>query len=257
MFYGVVVKAAKTVPLETKLGEVLHLSQACLSDPRDGGKTYLKVNNGENTFTVCCLQKDKCEHTSLDLFIQASSGVSFIAEGKNDIHLVGYWEPHSEHSDDEDEFDALMDGEESKEEDDEEDDVEHIINSGVMEAKQKLQLSGKGKAQAAKIEEIIDEDNLDEELSGSDLDDDDDDDKDDDDEDDDESEDDLEADVTAKPKALPAGASANKQKTRSDTRCKAAWYIETFWKATTSTIWRRQFYSKGKGSSWKIDNYLG
>jgi len=207
MFYGVVVKAGKTVKLDSELGEVLHLSQACLNDPKDGGKTYLKLNDGTNAFTVCCLQKDKCEHTGMDLFIQTDNdAVSFTAEGKNDIHLVGYWEPHSEDTDDEHDHLGLM-HDEAEGSEDEEDELEQIMDDG---GSKKIHVPVKSKTPGAKIEDLDDLDDLEDLDDSDDSGDDDLDDGDLDDDEDDEEE--KVAVVEAKPKALPAGASTNKQK---------------------------------------------
>lgn len=122
MFYGLVVKPGQAVALEGE-GDILHLSQACLCEPKDSNKTYLTVESEKGTFNVCSLQKDKCEHAALDLFLGASSGVKFSVKGNCDVHLVGYWEPSGGSDDDmdDDDMDGMPEG--MHDSDDEEEDV--------------------------------------------------------------------------------------------------------------------------------------
>jgi len=114
MFDGLVIKGGESAELDAEHGEVFHLSQACLNDPKDNGKTYVKITEGERSMVICCLQKDKCEHAALDIFIHPSQA-SFKVEGKNEVHLVGYWEPQGD-SDDEGDLEGLM-GDEAEESD--------------------------------------------------------------------------------------------------------------------------------------------
>jgi len=112
MFYGLVLKPGVPVSVDTDLGEVLHISQACLNAPKNNGNTYVKIKEGQTSYSICCLQKDSQEHASLDLFVQAAAGASFVAEGSNEVHLLGYWEPNPSLSDDdEDDELGLMDDE--------------------------------------------------------------------------------------------------------------------------------------------------
>jgi len=189
MFDGLAIKAGETANLEGENGEVFHLSQACLSDPKDAGKSYLKIKEGDRSLVVCCLQKDKNEHAALDIFVHPATN-SFSVEGKNDIHLVGYWEPHGESDDDEDELDFMADeAEESDEagESDLDDEIPSLLNGDRAKKPQ-------GMPSAAKAGESDEED--DEELGES----------------DDESEMPVAVPQTKAGKGLPAGVSANKQK---------------------------------------------
>jgi len=188
MFDGLAIKAGETGTFDGENGEVFHLSQACLSDPRDGGKTYLKIKEGERSLVICCLQKDKCEHAALDIFVHPAT-TSFTAEGKNDVHLVGYWEPHGA-SDSEDELDLMADeAEESDEagESDLEDEVPSLLNGDRAKKPHET-------ASLAKSGEDESDDEAAEELSES----------------------DGETELPMAPpkggKSLPGGASANKQK---------------------------------------------
>ncbi|CBZ52871.1 putative 46 kDa FK506-binding nuclear protein [Neospora caninum Liverpool] len=116
MFYGVVVKPGQTVTLSPEDGgEVLHLSQVCMPQPKDAGRTYVQVTQEGKTYSVCMLQKDKLEFTNLDLFLSTRQGISIKTEGgKNEVHLTGYFEPDAEGFDsDEDEEDSESDMEEN------------------------------------------------------------------------------------------------------------------------------------------------
>jgi len=103
--------------------------------------------------------------------------------------LVGYWEPHGDDSDDDDELGMMGDGLEDEEESEDE-----------------LKVGGDGMPKK-RIEGLDDIENFDDDDDGDDDDDDDDDEIDLEDGDDDEA-----PPLIAKPKALPAGASTNKQK---------------------------------------------
>lgn len=177
MFYGVVVKPGQTVALEPE-AEVLHLSQACLSEPKDASKTYLTLENDKGTFNLCALQKDKCEHAALDLFLAGESGVKFSVKGTNEVHLVGYWEPSAGSDDDMGDMDGLGEG---LEDSDEETSVSFPDQAGAPRGL---------------------EDDIDGEF----------DDEDDDEDDEDDDEDEVENVQEKKPKAQPFGASGNKQK---------------------------------------------
>jgi len=139
MFDGLAIKAGETTTLESENGEVFHLSQACLSDPRDGGKTYLKIKEGERTLSVCCLQKDKCEHAALDIFVHPATN-KFSVEGKNDIHLVGYWEPHGASDSEDEELDFMADEADESEagESDLDDEVPNLLNNDRMKKPQAI-----------------------------------------------------------------------------------------------------------------------
>jgi nucleophosmin 1 len=176
MFYGLVLKPGVPVSIDSDLGEVLHISQACLSDPKGTGKTYVKIKENDSTYSICCLQKDTQEHANLDLFMQAATAPSFVAEGTNEVHLIGYWEPNPSLSDeDDDDMAGLMEG-------------EGVSDSDEEDAEEMERFAKK----LPTIEDL-----------GEDSDEDDD--------EDDENEV-APAAVVPKPKGLPAGASANKQK---------------------------------------------
>lgn len=60
--------------------------QVCMTNPKDSNKTYVQVTQDGKTFSVCMLQKDKQEFTTLDLFFSTRQGVSIKTEGgKNEV----------------------------------------------------------------------------------------------------------------------------------------------------------------------------
>ncbi|OEH74574.1 hypothetical protein cyc_06139 [Cyclospora cayetanensis] len=98
-------------------GEILHISQVCMSKPVDGNRTYLKVVQGSQSFAACVLQKDKQESCSVDLFLSAREGIQLALEGgKNELSVIGYFEPEPESESDGDDDDMAGFGEDSEEE---------------------------------------------------------------------------------------------------------------------------------------------
>jgi len=91
-FWGTVVKPGTWATGKAPEGEILHVSQACLHDPKPG-KTYLQIQVNGATYTVACLEKDKREHDALDLMFAPEDAPKFSAKGSSEIHLVGYLEP--------------------------------------------------------------------------------------------------------------------------------------------------------------------
>lgn len=78
-------------------GEILHISQVCMSKPVDNNRTYLKIVQGSQSFAACVLQKDKQESCSVDLFLSAREGIQLALEGgKNELSVIGYFEPEPE-----------------------------------------------------------------------------------------------------------------------------------------------------------------
>jgi len=91
-FWGTAVKPGAWTQGKAPEGEILHVSQACLHDPKPG-KTYLQIQVSGETYTVACLEKDKREHDALDLMFSPEDAPKFCAKGSSEIHLVGYVEP--------------------------------------------------------------------------------------------------------------------------------------------------------------------
>eukprot|EP00927_Polykrikos_kofoidii_P006608 TRINITY_DN12679_c0_g1_i2.p1 TRINITY_DN12679_c0_g1~~TRINITY_DN12679_c0_g1_i2.p1 ORF type:complete len:247 (+),score=72.14 TRINITY_DN12679_c0_g1_i2:68-808(+) len=105
-FWGCTLKPGQKEKVESSKGNILHLSQACLHDPKDG-KNYIKAEVEGKTYAVACLEKGKSEHESFDLFFNPSQ-CAFSSSGKSEVHLTGYFEP--------DEGDDLEEEEEEEEE---------------------------------------------------------------------------------------------------------------------------------------------
>jgi len=85
------VKPGQKHPVKIEDSDVLHLSQACLHEPKDG-KNYLQVEVDGTSYSIACLEKGKREHDCLDLFFD-SKKTSFTCKGNSEIHLMGYIEP--------------------------------------------------------------------------------------------------------------------------------------------------------------------
>jgi hypothetical protein len=99
--------------------DVLHLSQACLHQPK-AGKNYLQVQVGGTTYSIACLEKDKREHECFDLFFD-SAETMFVSKGDSEIHLIGYIEPAG-------------DGDDEDEEEEEEGQAEQVMPKGSPKA---------------------------------------------------------------------------------------------------------------------------
>ncbi|XP_026189954.1 nucleolin [Cyclospora cayetanensis] len=118
-FYAAkILKPGQTVKVAPEDGgEILHISQVCMSKPVDGNRTYLKVVQGSQSFAACVLQKDKQESCSVDLFLSAREGIQLALEGgKNELSVIGYFEPEPESESDGDDDDMAGFGEDSEEE---------------------------------------------------------------------------------------------------------------------------------------------
>lgn len=92
-FWGVALKPNKPEKVLAPEGEILHLSQGCLHQP-SAGKNYVQAKVDGKTYTIACLEKDKEEHTSFDLFFSAEECV-LTNKGSSEVHLTGYFEPKS------------------------------------------------------------------------------------------------------------------------------------------------------------------
>lgn len=102
-FWGEALKAGQKKKVQAPEGEVLHLSQGCLHEPKDG-KNYVQAEVKGQTYSIACLEKGKQEHISFDLFFSAGE-TTFVNKGSSEVHLTGYFEPDQ------------MDGEGSESED--------------------------------------------------------------------------------------------------------------------------------------------
>lgn len=93
-FWGAQLKPGQKKPVDLPPGDVLHLSQACLHEPKEG-KNVLQVQVKGSTYSIAVLEKQKREHECLDLFFDAA-GTTFSVKGGSEIHLIGYVEPSAD-----------------------------------------------------------------------------------------------------------------------------------------------------------------
>lgn len=189
MFCGLIIKPGQKVKLDSTQGEILHLSQACLSEPKDNGRVYVQAIDNGNAYTICSLQKGTVEHASLDLFLSTSAEIELSVIGKNEVHISGFYEPEMDEEDFDDE-DALMG---MSDEDEEELESENNKADNKKTLKRKLP----SKSDDSTDEEIEDEEIDSDEADDLDLDEliqDNDDEEDDDEDDEDDDEDDEEED---------------------------------------------------------------
>merc|ERR1711879_217828 len=89
------------------MGEVLHLSQACLHPDAPAGSTAkVIVEQGGQGYAIASLREGGQEFCALDLFF-SQSDVTFKVMGKASVDLTGYFEPDA---------DGMMDDEDEEEE---------------------------------------------------------------------------------------------------------------------------------------------
>eukprot|EP00439_Symbiodinium_sp_Y106_P084328 s465_g25.t1 len=92
MFWGCIVAPGETKKVETKAGELLHLSQACLApDTPSGASSKVLVEQTGQTYAVACLKEGGQEFCALDLFLDAKEA-KIAVKGKATVHLTGYFE---------------------------------------------------------------------------------------------------------------------------------------------------------------------
>ncbi|SCP03372.1 conserved Plasmodium protein, unknown function [Plasmodium malariae] len=189
MFYGKVIKADETVVPEIKDGySVIHLSRACLNNPQDEGKLYVQVEDANGCYNICCLQKNVCEDTALDIFLMLENDVKIKTSGSaNEVHIVGYYEVSFGQ-------DNLDEDEEEFEEDDEyeNEEVRMLTKKNTLKNSLSNGLNKKKKDTAADEDDETNVGKNDDEEDEEDDDDDEDDEDEDDDEEDDEEDDDEE-----------------------------------------------------------------
>jgi len=91
-FWGCVVAPGEQKKVETRAGELLHLSQACLApDTPSGAHAKVMVQQGSQSYAVAVLREGGQEFCNLDLFLD-SSEAKLSCKGKATVHLTGYFE---------------------------------------------------------------------------------------------------------------------------------------------------------------------
>ncbi|SOV78477.1 conserved Plasmodium protein, unknown function [Plasmodium reichenowi] len=197
MFYGKVVKPDETVVPEVKDGySVIHLSRACLNNPEHEGKIYVQVEDGNGCYNICCLQKNVCEDTPLDIFLMLDNDVKIKTSGSsNEVHIVGYYEVsfgQDNLDEDEDEFEDEFDNDEvrmlTKK-----NTLKNSLSNGISKRKKNLENNEDDETNVGRNDEDDeDDDDEDDEDEEEDDDEEDEDDEEDDEDDDDEEEEDEE-----------------------------------------------------------------
>eukprot|EP00435_Cladocopium_sp_Y103_P040276 s2400_g10.t3 len=91
-FWGCIVPPGQSKKVETRAGELLHLSQACLApDTPNGASSKVLVEQGGQSYAVACLKEGSQEFCALDLFLDAKEA-KLAVKGKATVHLTGYFE---------------------------------------------------------------------------------------------------------------------------------------------------------------------
>lgn len=185
MFWGVVLKPGASHTLKEG-SDLLHVSQACLADAKEG-KCQIQVTDNNVTYTIAVLEKDKNEMASLDLFFNTVSPPTFINKGKTEVHLSGYFEMsndmESEHESLDEEIDSDIEADE---------DITSAAdaNAAITGISKKAYIA----AEEAEDDEEDDEDMIDDEAEEDDEEEDDEEDEDDDEEEEDDEENEEEDD---------------------------------------------------------------
>ena len=178
MFWGIVLKPGASHTL-TEGSDLLHVSQACLAEAKEG-KCHLQVTDNNITYTIAVLEKEKNEMASLDLFFNTVAPPTFINKGKSEIHLSGYFEMSNE-----------MDSEDESIDEEVESDVE--VGEEITSASAaKAAISGIAKKNSKPVQEEEDEDEEMEEEDDEEVEDEEDEDEEDEDDEEGEEEDDEE-----------------------------------------------------------------
>ncbi|XP_068622591.1 46 kDa FK506-binding nuclear protein [Battus philenor] len=111
MFWGLIMEPNKRY---TQMVEKpFHISQAAMdiSTGDNDACQVMVVVDGKN-FLVCTLQKNRCIQVPLDLYFKVGDSVSFLTNGKCNVHLTGYLDPEFEEEPSDDEEEAEEEEEE-------------------------------------------------------------------------------------------------------------------------------------------------
>uniref|UniRef100_S4P542 FK506-binding protein n=1 Tax=Pararge aegeria TaxID=116150 RepID=S4P542_9NEOP len=110
MFWGLIMEPNKRYTQVVE--KPFHISQAAMdiSTGDNDACQVMVVVDGKN-FLVCTLQKNKSIQVPLDLYFKTGDAVSFLTNGKCNVHLTGYLDP---------EFEEASEDEEGEEEEEEE-----------------------------------------------------------------------------------------------------------------------------------------
>ncbi|KAM3965604.1 45 kDa immunophilin FKBP45 isoform 2-T2 [Aphomia sociella] len=110
MFWGLIMEPNKRYTQVVE--KPFHISQAALdSSTGDNDPCQVMVVVDGKNFLVCTLQKNKSIQVPLDLYFKTGDSISFLTNGKCNVHLTGYLDP---------EFEEEQSDEEEEDEDEEE-----------------------------------------------------------------------------------------------------------------------------------------
>ncbi|XP_011562751.2 46 kDa FK506-binding nuclear protein isoform X2 [Plutella xylostella] len=110
MFWGLIMEPNKRYTQVVE--KPFHISQAALDiSTGDNEACQVMVVVESKNFLVATLQKTKQIQVPLDLYFKAGDAISFLTNGKSNVHLTGYLDP---------EFEDMSGDEEEEEEDEEE-----------------------------------------------------------------------------------------------------------------------------------------
>lgn len=126
MFWGLIMEPNKRYTQVVE--KPFHISQAAMDISTGDTEPcqVMVVVDGKN-FLVCTLQKAKNIQVPLDLYFKTGDSISFLTNGKCNIHLTGYLDPEFE--------------DEEEEEDDEDDEEEEVPALVPVKNKRKLENS--------------------------------------------------------------------------------------------------------------------
>lgn len=160
MFWGLIMEPNKRYTQVVE--KPFHISQAAMdiSTGDNDPCQVMVVVDGKN-FLVCTLQKGKVIQVPLDLYFKTGDSISFLTNGKCNVHLTGYLDP---------EFEEDLEEEEEGEDDEEDEEVPTLVpaknkrkldNPNDASANKKPKADKKGKKVAAADSESDDEDDAD------------------------------------------------------------------------------------------------
>jgi len=104
--------------------------QACLTDSGAAGKNYVQIEVDGKTLCICCLERGKTEHATMDVLVDLANGPCKLSvKGSSEVCITGYMEPRPE--DYMSSYLGGLEGEESDEEEDEEvDEADEAVAGG-------------------------------------------------------------------------------------------------------------------------------
>lgn len=156
MFWGLIMEPNKRYTQVVE--KPFHISQAAMDISTGDNEPcqVMVVVDGKN-FLVCTLQKAKIVQVPLDLYFKTGDSISFLTNGKCNVHLTGYLDP---------EFEEDFEDEEAEDEDEDEEvpalvpakNKRKLENANDASANKKPKAEKKGKKNAPAAESDSDED---------------------------------------------------------------------------------------------------